>query len=95
MNRSFSSFIPLTIITLSLIFILAFQVQYSNESGANLTTQREAREKIVEQAKGMKAGLEKLVIGIIELTPDDADARAIVEKHQIRRNVDAPVEAAK
>ncbi len=85
MNRTFSPFLPFLLLSLSIILLLSFQIHFAASYGKDLREQRKLREASVTQAQAANVTLEKLANGLLEIARDDAAARAIIEKHQIRR----------
>lgn len=84
MNRTFSPFAPLLLLMVSIIFPLSFQIHFARSYGSSSRDERKLREPIVAQTQATQVTLEKLATGLLDLVPDDAAARAIIGKHQIR-----------
>lgn len=85
-----SGFWPLSILCLSLFLVLAWQTFMSLQARSNLRAQFEQRKQMVEQSTRAQANLETFVNDLLTLSETDKDAKAIVDKYQIRRNAPAP-----
>jgi cell division protein FtsB len=87
-NSSCNSFWPISLLALSLICILVWQLVLGVQAKQNLQTQVAApqRKQALEQAKKVQTDLEKLVNDLLELAPSDKDAQTIVDKYQIKKN---------
>lgn len=80
-----SPFIPFALVCAGLLALMISEIRLINERAANLQEQRAAREQTVDQARATQRKLEEIVNGLLDLAPEDAAARAIIEKHGIRR----------
>jgi cell division protein FtsB len=84
-----SGFWPLSIVCLSLFIVLAWQMVMSLQARSNLRAQFEQRKQLVEQSTRAQGSLEAFVNDLLTLAETDKDAKALVEKYQIRRNAPA------
>lgn len=84
------AFLPLTLLSISLILIFIWQLSTisSQRSGFQNTIQRQ--DELVSQSHKVQAGLEKLVNDLLDLAQTDAEAKAIVQKYGIARGANAP-----
>jgi cell division protein FtsB len=91
-NSSSNAFWPVTLLALSLITILSWQLWMGLEAKTNLQTQLALpqRKATLEQAKKVQTDLEKLVTDLLDLAQSDKDAKDIVDKYQIKRNENTP-----
>jgi hypothetical protein len=88
-----SAFLPLTLVSASLLIILSWQIYLSLQTRSNARAQFEQRKQLVEQSTKVQGGLENLLNDLLTLAETDKDAKAVVDKYQIRRN--APPSAPK
>jgi hypothetical protein len=90
-----NGFIPLTLLAVSFTILLGWQIFLSLQARANARAQFEQRKQLVDQSTKVQGGLEVLVNDLLTLAETDRDAKAIVDKYQIRRNPPASAPAAK
>ena len=94
------SFIPILLVTLSVIIAFGWQVQRISTDRDNLQGNKQKLEDFVQntipklddqvaKAKQIQAGLEKLVLDLLEAAKTDADAKAIVTKYNIKQEAPA------
>jgi uncharacterized membrane protein len=91
MNTNSSSpnaFWPISILAVSLIAILLWQLVLGVQAKQSLQAQltQPQRKTSLEEAKKLQVALEKLVNDLIDTAETDKDAKTIVEKYQIKRN---------
>lgn len=80
------AFLPLALLSASLLIILSWQIFLSLQTRTNARAQFEQRKQLVEQSTKLQGGLETLVNDLLTLAETDKDAKAVVDKYQIRRN---------
>ena len=90
-SSSSNAFWPVTLLAVSLIAILIWQLVLGVQAKQNLQAQAALpqRKATIEQAKKVQTDLEKLVTDLLDAAQSDKDAQAIVEKYQIKRNENA------
>lgn len=98
------SFLPLTLISLSVIFFFIWQLKMISENRSNLQTNKSKLEdfvsnnsqKVLDQetkAKQVESSLEKLVLDLLDAAKTDKDAQAIVTKYNIKQQQPAATPA--
>jgi hypothetical protein len=92
-EKSFSSFLPVTLIALASIILLGWNLyiainQHSN--GVRILAQQEIQ---LDQATQAEAKLQQMMTDLVEMAKDDAEAKAIVKRYGIAFN--APKNALK
>jgi hypothetical protein len=103
-STSGKSFLPLTLISLSVIFFFVWQLKMISENRTNLQTNKSKLEdfvsnnsqKVLDQetkAKQVESSLEKLVMDLLEAAKTDPDAKAIVNKYNIKQQAPAATPA--
>jgi len=91
------SFLPIVLISLSLICFFLWQLKIISQNRDNLNTNKQKLDEFVAQniprlddqvkkAEQIQSGLEKLVLDLLELAKTDNDAKAIVTKYNIQQN---------
>jgi cell division protein FtsB len=87
-SSSSNAFWPVTLLAISLIAILIWQLVLGIQAKQNLQAQvaLPQRKQTIDQAKKVQTDLEKLVNDLLEAAKTDKDAQTIVEKYQIKRN---------
>ncbi len=85
-SQSSSSFLPVLLLNVALLILLTWQVVLSVQTRSNTKSMVEQRQQLVTQSTALQGNLERLVNDLLELAETDSDARAVVEKYQIRRN---------
>lgn len=90
-TSSCNTFLILTMLAISLILLLSWQLVLGVQTKQNLNAQKLQPQRIlaVEEAKKVQANLEKIVVDLMKLAETDSDAKTIVEKNQIRRTAPA------
>ena len=94
------SFIPIVLVTLSIIVAFGWQVQRISQDRDNLQANKQKLEEFAQttlpkledqvlKAKQIQAGLEKLVLDLLEAAKTDPDAKAIVTKYNIKQEAPA------
>lgn len=84
-EREFSTFLPFSIFLVSIIVFMSWQLHVIWQQNASWKKQVAQRNKIVAQSRGIQAEVQRLASDLVDLAATDADARAIVEKFQIKR----------
>src|SRR5690242_5839631 len=79
----FNGFLPLTLLAVSWIIVLVWQLGLTGQAKGNARTLRDQQTKLVEQSKAVQAGLERLARDLVEVAKTDDDAKAIVAKYNI------------
>jgi hypothetical protein len=90
------SFLPLTLLSVSLISFFSWQLWIISVQSNNLKDSKQKLEDFVSnsvpkldeqgaRAKQVQAGLEKLVLDLLEVAKTDNEAKAIVQKYQIQQ----------
>jgi hypothetical protein len=82
----FDSFLPITLIALSLCIVLGWQIFNALQTRKSWQAQYEQRKTLVEQSAKVQGGLEAMVNDLLALAEVDKEAKAVVDKYQIRRN---------
>lgn len=95
-SKSGKSFIPLVLLSLSIISMFIWQLKNIYQQQSNLQASKQKWEddaatnipKLddqVRQSKQVQSGLEKLVLDLMEDAKTDPDAKAIVAKYNIKQ----------
>ena len=92
--RSMSAFLPLALLGASLALVLAFQVSVILPQKGLLQQALTQNEQSVQQSKQVQAGLQRLVMDVVNAATDDKDAQAIIAKYGIQVSGSAPAPAA-
>ncbi|MDX6765497.1 MAG: hypothetical protein SFU85_01770 [Candidatus Methylacidiphilales bacterium] len=85
-ESSFDAFLPLTLLSLALCLILGWQIFNAIQTRSAMTNQFQQRKQLVDQSAKVQSGLEAMINDLLTLADNDKDAKAIVDKYQIRRN---------
>ena len=85
-NETPCFFWPYTLLALSLVFILVWQIVLAANARGTLKAQAANLSQVSVAAQQTKDSLQKIVVELLELSKSDNDAKAIVEKYQIRQN---------
>jgi hypothetical protein len=80
---SHNGFVGLTLVCLSVITVLGWDLIVARQLHSNGTQLREQQTKMVEQSRVAQTGLEKLARDLIDVSHTDDDAKAIVTKYNI------------
>ena len=89
-----SAFLPLTLLAISLLLLMIFQISILLPQRANLQKAITQGEQAVAQSKQVQANLQKLVMDLVGAAAEDKDAQAIITKYGIQVSGTAPVPAA-
>lgn len=83
---TFNGFWPVLLLGLSLLLILAWEIWVGVATRNGARQLEEQQVKVVEQAKQVQAGLEKIVRGLVDLAKTDESAQKLVTKFGIKVN---------
>jgi len=83
-HQSMSAFLPLMLLGVSLTLYLIFQISSIWNQQTALLTARITTEAPSLQARQKQAGLERLVMDVLQASATDSDARDLVTKYGIR-----------
>ncbi len=84
-----SPFIPVLLLSISIVLLLIWQFIIAWNTRGNLRTQFEQRKPLVTQSELVQGNVQKLVNDLLDLSTTDADAKKVVDKYNIRRNAPA------
>jgi hypothetical protein len=99
MNSEYPSqdktFVPIVLISLSLIFMFIWQLKTISTQSDMLHSTKQKIDEVannqlpkldeqVQQSKKIQTGLEKLAYDLLDLAKTDPDAKAIVQKYNIQ-----------
>jgi len=79
-------FMPFALLAGALLLILLWQLYISVSVTNGLLNAINQSKAPVQQAQQVKSKLESIVLDLMELSKTDANAKAIVDKYQIRKN---------
>jgi len=79
-------FMPFALLAGALLLILLWQMYISVSVTNGLLNAINQSKAPVQQAQQVKSKLESIVLDLMELSKTDANAKAIVDKYQIRKN---------
>ncbi len=85
-SPTYNGFWPVLLIGVSLISILTWEIWVGVAARQSAQQLGEQQVKVVEQAKQVQAGLEKLVRGLVDLSKTDEAAQKLVKKFGIKVN---------
>jgi hypothetical protein len=80
-----SSFWPLSLLALTLLFLLSWQCATNWKQKAALQVQRVQREELVRQSRAVQSSLQKLMEDLLDLSRTDLEAKALVDKYKVSR----------
>jgi hypothetical protein len=83
-ERHYNGFWPVLLLSCSLVLILGWEIRVGVLARQNAERLRNQQVRLVEQAKHVQSGLEKLVRGLIDLSASDEAAKKIVTKYRIK-----------
>lgn len=81
----FDAFLPVTLVALSLIIILGWQIFNDLQTRSSWQAQYEQRKQLVDQSAKVQSGLEAMINDLLSLAETDNAAKAIIDKYQIKR----------
>lgn len=82
----FDAFLPVTLVSLSMIIILGWQIFNNLQTRSSWQAQYEQRKQLVDQSAKVQGGLEAMINDLLSLSETDKDAKAVIDKYQIKRN---------
>jgi biopolymer transport protein ExbB/TolQ len=84
-----SVFLPIAILMIAVLTILAWNLYLTKSQTAAWQKQFTQREQMVSQSRAVQGDLQKIAFELMSLSATDADARALVDKYQIRQQPEA------
>ena len=84
-NPSQGIFLPIAIAMLSLLIFFGWQLSLVRKQNVLWKKQIEQREPLVGQCRNIQAELQKIVSELMTMSITDADAKAIIDRYQIRQ----------
>ncbi|XHR30228.1 MAG: hypothetical protein ACFUZC_06640 [Chthoniobacteraceae bacterium] len=91
--QEMSPFLPITLLAVCLLLTSIFQLSLMLPQRSQLQRVIAQNEQGVGQSQQVQQGLQRLVEGLVGIAKDDKDAQAIIAKHNIRVNNQAPNQA--
>jgi len=92
--QEMSPFLPITLLAVCLLLTSIFQLSLMLPQRSQLQRAIAQNEQGVGQSQQVQQGLQRLVEGLVGLAKEDnKDAQAIIAKHNIRINNQAPDQA--
>lgn len=99
-SSSDKSFVPIVLLSLSIIVFFVWQLKIISQDRDTLQTNKQKMEEFeqstlpklddqVGKAKQIQAGLEKLVLDLLDVAKTDSEAKAIVTKYNIQQQAPA------
>jgi type II secretory pathway component PulJ len=85
-EERFHGFWPLLVMGTSLLLVLSWEILVGVQTRQNVQQTQEQQLRLVDQAKQVEVGLEKLVRGLVDLSKTDDDAKRLVTKFGIKIN---------
>ena len=85
-RRRYHGFWPMFLIGLSLLLIFAWEIWVGVDTRRAAQQLQEQQVRMVDQAKQVQAGLEKLVRGLVDLSKTDDAAKKVITKFGIKVN---------
>src|SRR2546430_2743694 len=86
----YHGFWPLLLVTGSLVLVFAWEIRVGILARGNAERLRDQQVRVVDQAKHVQTGLEKLVRGLVDLSATDDAAKKIVTKYGIKIGSNPP-----
>ena len=80
-----SAFLPLLLLSLSLLSLLIWQLTNLSSQRSNLQATLQRQTEYVLQSRQVQSSLQKIAVELIELAKTDAAAKAVVDKYGIRQ----------
>ncbi len=84
-SNSNPNFWPYTLLAVSFIIIMIWQIVLAANAHSMIQAQASNLNRVSTVAQQTKDSLEKIVVDLLELSKSDNDAKAIVDKYQIRQ----------
>ena len=82
-NEKMSAFLPLTLVSLTIVILVFFQLLAMFSQRSQLHSMIEQSKPAVAQAQQAQQGLQKLATDLLEAAKEDKDAQAIVQQFGI------------
>jgi heme exporter protein D len=79
-----SSYWAIALVELALLIFLAWQLSSVWKQKSLLADQKQQRQRMADEARNNQVALQNLAGGLLDLARTDPEARALVEKYQIR-----------
>ncbi len=83
---TYHGFWPVLLIGLSLLLIFVWEIRVNMATRQSTQQLQEQQVRLVDQAKQVQSGLEKLVRGLVDLAKTDEEAKKLVTKFGIKVN---------
>jgi hypothetical protein len=90
----FHGFWPVLLLGISLLLIFFWEIWVGVDTRRSAQQLQEQQVRVVDQARQVQLGLEKLVRGLIDLSKDDEQAKKLVDKFGIKINTPSPAPGA-
>lgn len=87
------AFVPLVLLSVSIIVLLGWQVSVSSTQKSLIQSAITRQEPAVAQAQQVQASVSKLVANLLAAAQTDDGAKAIVAKYKIQQSGPAPTPA--
>ena len=87
-------FIPIAVLCISLIVLLNWQIKNTDTQGTQLDSLITRQVPAVTQSQKVQDSVSKLVNDLLAASQNDATAKAIVDKYQIKSSAAAGADAA-
>ena len=81
---TFSPFLPLTLVALSMVILLAWQSTSAFQQRRSLVQLQDRQNQVAAQAAQAEAQLQSLMMDLLELAKTDEDAQTIAAKYNIK-----------
>lgn len=82
-SPKFSPFLPILLCAIALLVVLVWQFLQVREQRAALARVEKSREATVRDAQSVQGELQRLAVGLVELSKTDPQAKALVDKYGI------------
>ena len=86
----FHGFWPVLLLGVSLILVFGWEIWIGADTRRSAQQLQEQQVRVVDQAKQVQLGLEKLVRGLVDLSQSDEEAKKLVTKFGIKVNASSP-----
>jgi hypothetical protein len=83
---TYHGFWPVLLIGLSILLIFAWEIRVNISTRQSAQKLQEQQVRLVDQAKQVQTGLEKIVRGLVDLARTDEEAKKLVTKFGIKIN---------
>ena len=89
-----NGFWPVLLLGISLLMIFFWEIWVGIDTRRSAQQLQDQQVRVVDQAKQVQLGLEKLVRGLIDLSKNDEEAKKLVDKFGIKVNAPSPAPSA-